>query len=133
MSAIRLLIVDDETRLVETLSKRLAARGLEVEGASSAREALDLIEARPFDVVLLDVRMPGMDGIEALREIKRLRPLVQVVMLSGNASVNAAVEGMRLGAAEFLLKPLDLETVLARVEEAYEKKRLEEEKVRSDR
>jgi DNA-binding NtrC family response regulator len=133
MSVIRLLIVDDETRLVETLSKRLAARGLDVEGASSAREALDLLETRPFDVVLLDVRMPGMDGIEALREIKRLRPLVQVVMLSGNASVNAAVEGMRLGAAEFLLKPLDLETVLARVEEAYEKKRLEEEKVRSDR
>ncbi len=123
---IRLLIVDDEERFVETLSKRLAARGLYVEGANGGEAALSLIGSKPFDVVLLDLRMPGMDGLETLREIKRTQPLLQVVMLSGNASINAAVEGMRLGASDYLLKPADIEDVIAKVEEAFEKKRLKE-------
>jgi DNA-binding NtrC family response regulator len=123
---IRLLIVDDEERFVETLSKRLAARGFYVEGANSGPDAISLIGSRPFDVVLLDLRMPGMDGLQTLREIKIAAPLVQVVMLSGNASINAAVEGMRLGASDYLLKPADIEEVVAKVEEAFEKKRLKE-------
>ena len=123
---IRLLIVDDEERFVETLSKRLASRGLYVEGANGGESALALINSKPFDVVLLDLRMPGMDGLETLREIKRTQPLLQVVMLSGNASINAAVEGMRLGASDYLLKPADIEDVMAKVEEAFEKKRLKE-------
>lgn len=123
---IRLLIVDDEERFVETLSKRLTARGLYVEGANSGPDAISLIGSRPFDVVLLDLRMPGMDGLQTLREIKLAEPLVQVVMLSGNASINAAVEGMRLGASDYLLKPADIEEVVAKVEEAFEKKRLKE-------
>ena len=128
MSAIRLLLVDDEKRLVETLCKRLTARGLDVEGVHSGAEALSLHETNPFDVALLDVRMPVMDGITVLREIKKIQPLLQVIMLSGNASVNAAVEGMRLGAVEYLLKPADIEDVLAKIEEAFKKKRLEEER-----
>ncbi len=123
---IRLLIVDDEERFVETLSKRLASRGLYVEGANGGESALALFNSKPFDVVLLDLRMPGMDGLETLREIKRTQPLLQVVMLSGNASINAAVEGMRLGASDYLLKPADIEDVMAKVEEAFEKKRLKE-------
>lgn len=123
---IRLLIVDDEERFVETLSKRLTARGLYVEGANSGPDAISLIGSRPFDVVLLDLRMPGMDGLQTLREIKLAEPLVQVVMLSGNASINAAVEGMRLGASDYLLKPADIEEVVAKVEEAFDKKRLKE-------
>ncbi len=130
---IRLLIVDDEQRLVETLSKRLTARGLYVEGVHSGPEALAVIQARPFDVALLDVRMPGMDGIAVLREAKKLQPLLQVIMLSGNASINAAVEGMRLGALEYLLKPANLDDVLAKIEEAFKKKRLEEEHLASQR
>jgi DNA-binding NtrC family response regulator len=126
MRAIRLLLVDDESRYVETLSKRLTARGLYVEGVHSGMEAVAVLEARPFDVVLLDVRMPGMDGIATLREIKKVQPLIQVVLLSGNASINAAIEGMRLGAMDYLLKPADLEDVLAKVEEAFEKKGVEE-------
>jgi len=123
---IRLLIVDDEERFVETLSKRLTARGLYVEGAHSGPEALSMLNARPFDVVLLDLRMPGMDGLQTLREIRLAQPLLQAVMLSGNASINAAVEGMRLGASDYLLKPADIEDVVAKVEEAFEKKRLKE-------
>jgi DNA-binding NtrC family response regulator len=129
---IRLLIVDDEKRFVETLSKRLTARGLYVEGANSGPDALSILQSRPFDVVLLDVRMPGMDGLSTLREIKKVQPVVQVIMLSGNASINAAVEGMRLGAMDYLLKPADIEDVVARIEEAFEKKKLQEEDL-SDR
>ena len=124
---IRLLIVDDEKRLVETLSKRLTARGLYVEGVHSGADALALAQAKPFDVALLDVRMPVMDGITVLREIKKIQPLLQVIMLSGNASINAAVEGMRLGAVEYLLKPANIEDVLAKIEDAFNKKRLQEE------
>ncbi|MEW5763611.1 MAG: response regulator [Acidobacteriota bacterium] len=133
MRVIRLLLVDDESRYVETLSKRLTARGLYVEGVHSGKEAIAVLESRPFDVVLLDVRMPGMDGIATLREIKKIQPLVQVVLLSGNASINAAIEGMRLGAMDYLLKPADLEDVLAKVEEAFEKKGAEEARSREEK
>jgi DNA-binding NtrC family response regulator len=127
MRIVRLLLVDDETRFVETLSKRLAARGFYVEGAYSGQQALELVASRPFDVVLLDVRMPGMDGLETLQAMRKLQPLVKVILLSGAASINAAVEGMRLGAVDYLLKPADLDDILAKVDAAFEKKRLEEE------
>ena len=127
MRIVRLLLVDDEVRFVETLSKRLTARGYYVEGAFSGQEALDLLARRPFDVVLLDVMMPGMDGLDTLRAVRKVQPLLKVILLSGHASINAAVEGMRLGAYDYLLKPTDLEDILAKVESAFEKKRLEEE------
>ena len=124
---IRLLIVDDEKRFVETLSKRLTARGLFVEGAHSGPEAVAIAQSHPFDVVLLDFRMPGMDGLATLREMKKTQPLLQVILLSGNASINIAVEAMRLGAVDYLLKPADIEDVLGKVEEAFERKKLQEE------
>ncbi len=126
MRVVRLLLVDDEARFVETLSKRLTARGYEVEGALGGPQALELLAARPFDVVLLDVWMPGIDGLEVLKAIRRLHPGVKVVLVSGNASINAAVEGMRLGAIDYLLKPVEIDDVLAKVEEAFEKKIIEE-------
>jgi DNA-binding NtrC family response regulator len=126
MRVVRLLLVDDEARFVETLSKRLTARGFDVEGALGGPQALEMLDARPFDVVLLDVWMPGMDGLEVLKAIRRLHPSVKVVLLSGNASIDAAVEGMRLGAANYLLKPVEIDELLAKVEEAFEKKRIEE-------
>jgi len=126
MTIVKLLLVDDEARFVETLSKRLTARGYDVEGALSGPEALARLGARPFDVVLLDVWMPGMDGLEVLQQIRRLHPSVRVVLVSGNASITAAVEGIRLGATDYLLKPVEIEDVMAKVEEAFEKKRIEE-------
>jgi len=126
MRIVKLLLVDDEARFVETLSKRLTARGFDVQGALSGPQALDLLRERPFDVVLLDVWMPGMDGLEVLKEIRRLHPSVRVVLVSGNASITAAVEGIRLGATDYLLKPVEIDDVLAKVEEAFEKKRIEE-------
>lgn len=129
MRVIRLLIVDDEARFVETLAKRLTARGYFVEGAFSGEEAIETIRKRPFDVILLDVRMPGMDGLQTLRVLKEIQPLVQVLMLSGNASIDSAIEGMRLGALDYILKPAELEDILAKVEEAFEKKNAFEEEV----
>jgi DNA-binding NtrC family response regulator len=126
MSAARLLLVDDEPRFVETLGKRLAARGFDVAVATSGAEALERLQAAAVDVVVLDVRMPGMDGLQTLKEIRRLHPFVRVVLLSGAASVNAAIDGMRLGASDYLLKPVTLEDLLAKVQEAVERKRLEE-------
>ncbi len=127
MRQMRMLLVDDEARFVETLSKRLTARGFEVAQAFSGQEALSRLATDECDVVLLDVRMPGMDGLETLRAIRREHPLVKVILLSGHASINAAVEGMRLGASDYLLKPVDLEDLLGRMESAVEKKRIEEE------
>jgi DNA-binding NtrC family response regulator len=125
MSTIRLLLVDDEARFVETLGKRLSARGYLVEIAHSGPDALAALRERPADVVLLDVRMPGMDGIETLREIRARHSDVQVILLSASASVNAAIDAMRLGAVDYLLKPAALEDVQAKIEEAFEKQRAE--------
>lgn len=127
--SIRLLLVDDEERFVETLSKRLKERGLDVTSALSGKDALKIMGEKLFDVVILDVKMPGMDGGETLREIKRSWPLVEVIMLTGHASVDSAIEGMRLGAFEYLIKPIEIETLMSKVEEAHEKKSIHEEKI----
>jgi DNA-binding NtrC family response regulator len=128
--SIRLLLVDDEERFVETLSKRLKERGLDVTSALSGKDALKVMSGKLFDVVVLDVKMPGLDGVETLREIKKSWPLVEVLMLTGHASVDSAIEGMRLGAFEYLMKPIEIETLMTKMEEAYEKKSAHEEKIK---
>jgi len=129
-ASIRLLLVDDEERFVETLSKRLKERGVDVTPALSGNEALKIMEEKLFDVVILDVKMPGLDGVETLREMKRSWPLVEVLMLTGHASVDSAIEGMRLGAFEYLMKPIEIEVLMTKLEQAYEKKSAHEEKIR---
>jgi DNA-binding NtrC family response regulator len=123
------LLVDDEVPFVETMTKRLSKRELMVLPAYSGREALEKLEKHGVDVVILDVKMPGMDGIETLREIKRAHPLVEVIMLTGHATVETAVEGMRLGAFDYLMKPCEIEELLAKVNEAKEKKSKHEQKI----
>jgi DNA-binding NtrC family response regulator len=123
------LLVDDEVPFVETMTKRLSKRELMVIAAYSGREALEKLEKNGVDVVILDVKMPGMDGIETLREIKRAHPLVEVIMLTGHATVETAVEGMRLGAFDYLMKPCEIEELLAKVNEAKEKKSKHEQKI----
>jgi len=98
MASFRVMIVDDEEDFVETIVKRLKDRGLTVDGVHSGSEALNLLETKDFDVVILDVKMPGMDGIETLREMKKRKPLTEVIMLTGHGSVESGIQGLQLGA-----------------------------------
>jgi DNA-binding NtrC family response regulator len=130
MSIANVLLVDDEISFVETFSERLVIRNLEILKAFSGEEALQaLAENKNVEVVILDVKMPGMDGIETLAKIKKQFPLVEVIMLSGQATVESAIEGMKQGAFDYLMKPCDIDQLLAKVTEAAAKKRRHEEKI----
>jgi DNA-binding NtrC family response regulator len=126
------LIVDDEVAFVETLVKRLAKRDLRVVAAHSGQEALDKLETSgpsQIDVVILDVKMPGMDGLETLARIKEEYPLIEVVMLTGHATVESAIDGMKKGAFDYLMKPCDVDVLLQKINQATVKKRAHEEKI----
>lgn len=118
----KVLIVDDEERFRITLGKLLGVKGLEVATLGSGREALEELRQKSYDVVLLDVKMPEMNGIEALAEIKKIDPLLEVIILTGHASVDVAVSIMRLGGYEYLLKPCPLDELMDKIESAYERK-----------
>jgi DNA-binding NtrC family response regulator len=126
------LIVDDEVPFVETLVKRLAKRDLRVEFAYGGLEALEKLAASgptEIDVVILDVKMPEMDGLETLARIKDEHPLIEVIMLTGHATVESAIEGMKRGAFDYLMKPCELDHLLEKLKEATQKKRTHEEKI----
>jgi DNA-binding NtrC family response regulator len=126
----KVLLVDDESAFVDALSRRLTKRELNVAAAFSGLEALDkLNREHDIDVVVLDVKMPGMDGIETLKAIKSAYPLVEVIMLTGHATVESAIEGMKLGAMDYLMKPCDMDVLMAKVKEARSKKRKQEDKI----
>jgi DNA-binding NtrC family response regulator len=130
MSLAKVLLVDDEAPFVETLTKRLTKRDLEIVAAHNGREALTQMESQTdIEVVILDVKMPGMDGIETLRAIKQMYPLVEVIMLTGHATVESAIDGMKLGAFDYLMKPCDMDVLVAKVSEGAAKKRQHEEKI----
>ncbi len=122
MSTCSVLLVDDEAEFIETLGKRLARRGLTVHLANSGQQALDMVASTPRDVVVLDVKMPGMDGIEALQKIKALKPVLEVVMLTAHAHVEVAMRGMELGAFDYLMKPVELDDLLYKIQDANKKK-----------
>jgi DNA-binding NtrC family response regulator len=128
--AIRVLLVDDEQSFVETMQKRLAVRRLDVRMANSGPAALEELAKDPADVVVLDVKMPGMDGIEAIRAIKERHPLVEVILLTGHANLEASLKGMALGAFDYLLKPVGIDELVYKIEDAHRKKSLQEEKIR---
>ena len=127
----KILIVDDEEKFVSYLSKRLKMREYDVAISLSGEDALEKVKEHDFDVVILDVLMPGIDGIEALREIKKVKPLIEVIMLTGHASVEAGVEGMRLGAYDYLMKPCEAEELISKINKAYERKVDMEEQTRA--
>jgi len=130
MSIANVLLVDDEIEFVETFSERLELRDLEISKAFNGEEALQVLETnRTIELVILDVKMPGMDGIETLVEIKKKYPLVEVIMLSGHADVESAIDGMKQGAFDYLMKPCDIDQMIAKVTEAAAKKRQHEEKI----
>lgn len=126
----RLLLVDDEERFRTTLGKRLTEREMDVTTVGSGEEALKEIAQKLYDVVVLDVKMPGMDGIETLSEIKKTRPNIEVILLTGHASVDSAVDGMRLGAYDYLMKPCEIEQLLEKINGAYEIKNGRDERIR---
>ena len=129
MSAPRILLVDDEERFRVTLEKMLAAQGLVVASRASGALALKELRQQAYDVVLLDIRMPEMDGIKTLRAIKEKHPDIEVIILTGHASMDAALEIIKLGGYDYLLKPCPLEELLLKIDAAYEKK-LERAKVK---
>jgi len=126
----KVLLVDDEEDFVEMLSLRLKELGEKVSVAYSGREGLDTLENTHIDVVILDIKMPGMDGIQTLREIKKRFPLVEVIMLTGHGSTETAVEGMKLGAFDYLLKPADFSDLSTKLEGARKRKDEQEERIR---
>lgn len=130
MDNLSVMIVDDEEDFLETLVKRLEKRDVKVIGAKSGEEALELLQDSPVDVVVLDVKMPGMDGIEALREIKRRHPLVEVILLTGHASTEVAIKGMELGAFDYLMKPIGMDELLYKVQDAYERVSIQKQKIK---
>ncbi len=130
MSTPLVMLVDDEVGFVETMTKRLKKRDLEVITAFSGKEALEtLAEHHNVDVVILDVKMPGMDGIETLKKMKVAHPLIEVIMLTAHATVESAIEGMRFGAFDYLMKPCAMEELMGKVHEATRKKRNHDEKI----
>ena len=129
MDKFKVLIVDDEEDFVETIVKRLKDRGLDVVGATSGREALELMDGKEFDVAVLDVKMPGMDGIETLREMKKKNSKMEVIMLTGHGSVESGIQGLQLGAYNYVMKPVPLNDLLKQMTQAYERKLIEQEKL----
>jgi DNA-binding NtrC family response regulator len=131
MTVATLLLVDDETAFLDAMTKRLTRRDFKVLTASSGMDALEIMSesSEKIEVIILDVKMPGMDGIEVLSEIKRKYPLVEVVMLTGHATVASAIDGMKQGAYDYLMKPCDMDTLVAKVSAAAGKKRQHEQKI----
>jgi DNA-binding NtrC family response regulator len=127
----RVLLVDDEEQFVDALSERLALRDYEITTSLNGEDALEKIRQYNYDVVILDVAMPGTDGIEVLREIKKLKPLTEVIMLTGHGAVETAIEGMKLGAFDFLMKPCDTEELDIKIKKAFARKDEQEERIRT--
>ena len=130
MDNLHVLFVDDEVEFLETLIKRMGKRGVDAAGVNSGEKALAWLGGHATDVVVLDVKMPGMDGIQTLREIKKTRPLVEVIMLTGHASLEVASEGMALGAFDYLMKPINIDELLYKLQDACKTKWIQEEKIK---
>lgn len=124
MDQFKVLVVDDEEDFRETLIKRLRNRKLAAAGAENGYKALEMLQNEEFDVVVLDVKMPGLDGIDTLKEIKVKKPEVEVIMLTGHASVESGIQGMQLGAFDYVMKPVPLDELLDKMRQAYERKKL---------
>ena len=124
-----ILVVDDEFSVRDSLYHWFRKDGFQVIAAANATEALKAMQEHPFDVVFLDIKMPGMDGIETLKRIKVAHPTTEVIMLTGHASFDSAIDGMKLGAFDYLLKPVAIDDLTAKVEEAKNKRRQHQAKI----
>jgi DNA-binding NtrC family response regulator len=116
---INVLLVDDEKNFVEFLAERLQLREFNVITAFSGDEAINLVKENDFDVIVLDVQMPGKNGVETLKEIKKIEQLSQIIMLTGHATVKTAIQGMKNGAFDYLMKPTDTDELIEMINKAY--------------
>jgi DNA-binding NtrC family response regulator len=130
MDRFNVLLVDDEGEFLDTLVKRIQKRNVNAAGVNSGEDALAYLSRNPVDVVVLDVRMPGMDGIETLRALKRQYPLTEVIMLTGHASLEVAIEGMELGAFDYLMKPVEIDDLLYKLQDANKRRTIQLEKIK---
>jgi len=129
MEAMKIMLVDDEERFLSTTQKLLTKKGIDVVTAASGTEALETLNHKYIHVVILDVKMPGMDGNETLKKIKRQFPLVEVIMLTGHATVESAIDGLKSGATDYLMKPTEIDDLIAKAREAFRKRLALEEKI----
>ena len=129
----KVLLVDDEKEFLDIMSERMEARGMTVKTADSADQALKILEKESFDAIVMDFKMPGMDGIQALKNIKTQKPELQIILLTGYATVEKTVEAMKIGATDLLEKPADLEALAAKIKQAKAEKMLVVEKKTEDK
>jgi DNA-binding NtrC family response regulator len=118
----KILLVDDETDFLSIMSERMQTRGMDVSTAASAKEAIQMAGAESFDAIILDLQMPEMDGLEALRVLKAQKPELQVILLTGHATIEKGVEAMKLGAMDLMEKPADLRILAEKIKKAQAKK-----------
>ncbi|MCK9262486.1 MAG: response regulator [Deltaproteobacteria bacterium] len=126
------LLVDDEDQFLEALSSRLETRGYHVDTVTTGGDAIALVEGKSFDAIVLDLAMPGLNGLETLKRIKEKRPDLEIIMLTGHASVESGIEAMKMGAEDYIEKPVDLNTLLEKIGEAKHKRMLVVEKTRRE-
>jgi DNA-binding NtrC family response regulator len=124
----KVLLVDDEEDFLEVLAERMASRGIEVSTATSAAEAIRMAEKESFDAIIVDLMMPEMDGLEALKLIKEKKPESQVILLTGHATLDKGIKAMKLGAVDFMEKPADLSQLTEKIKKAHAKKMIVVEK-----
>ena len=120
----KVLLVDDEQDFLDTLSDRLELRGLKVSAVTSGEQAIAEAKAQDYDAIIVDLSMPGIDGLETLKRIKADNPNAEIIMLTGHASIQSGVEAMKLGAGDFLQKPVELSELMSKIGEAKDKKML---------
>jgi DNA-binding NtrC family response regulator len=132
MERIRMLLVDDEDDFRITLANRLKLRKIDITDAASGSEAINLVKEKSFDVAVIDVKMPGIDGIETLAEIKKIDPSIEVIMLTGHASIESGMESMKIGAYDYVMKPCDIDELLTKTADAYQHKLLLEKGVEKE-
>jgi DNA-binding NtrC family response regulator len=128
MKGAKILLVDDEVVFTQNVSRLLTSRGYRVAAVNSGEDAIAMLEKEDFDVVVLDLKMPGLDGIATLREIKKLPRFTETLILTGHGSIDTALEAVKIGAYDYLSKPCEIEELLAKIEGAFEKKGGEERK-----
>jgi DNA-binding NtrC family response regulator len=130
LETMKLMLVDDEERYLQTTAKLMEKKGIDVVTAQSGEQALETLKIHDVHVVILDIKMPGMDGFKTLRAIKTLYPPVEVILLTGHATMDSAIEGLQFGAFDYVMKPVDIDVIVTRAYEAFEKRQRLEEKIR---